>query len=120
MIVQNCKRFIVVVICSIMLSSCATTQLGSVKVLYGADATYDAAMSACATSYNSKLIGEAGKAKCIELGGYYVTARAQAAKAIELYNTTKDAASLEQVNYWVNYALGVVAAIVVEMGKAGV
>lgn len=114
---------ILLVVALLGCSQCATTPTGQpqyLKILYGADAVYDAAMSACATAYAGQLISEAGKAKCIELGGYYVAARAQAAKAIELYNATKDAAVMDQINYWVTYALGVAAQIVTEYDKVKV
>jgi hypothetical protein len=118
------KRILAIAACVLLLAvGCATTptsQPAYLKILAGADAAYDAAMTACASSYNARLIGEPGKAKCIELGGYYVTARAEAVKAIELYNSTKDAAVLDQISYWTSYALGIAAQIIAEIGKAGV
>lgn len=104
-------------------TQCVTVPEGQpnyLRVLFGADAVYDASMSACATAYAGKLIGEAGKARCIELGGYYVAARAQAVKAIELYNSTKDASAMEQVSYWLSYSLGIAAQIVAEYDEVKV
>jgi hypothetical protein len=121
--VQEHKRVYAIAVCLLLLVGCVTTQTSQpayLKILYGADAAYDASMSACASSYNSKLIGEPGKLKCIELGGYYVAARANAVKAIDTYNASKDASALDQVNYWVSYLLGLTAQIISELAKAGV
>ena len=118
---QEYRRIITIAAVVMLLAAgCATTptsQPSYLKILYGADAAYDAALTACASAYNAKLVGPAGKTTCITLGNYYVTARAEAVKAIELYNSTKDATALEQVTYWTSYCLGIAAQIMSELNN---
>ena len=107
-----------------MTAGCATTtgtvaaQPDYMKILTAADDIYDVAMTGCAAAYTNHLIGDIGKAKCISLGNYYVTARAQAVAAIAAYDASKLDTDLQKITYFVTYAEGIAANIVAAYNTA--